>query len=89
MLKEPFGQLWNYQTEGWARKFFDNWKESLKWQRLKPYENFAEMIEKHWNGIAAYSKPENKVSLARLSQFAPKKVYFWARVARKPVIFKG
>ncbi|UJS20771.1 MAG: ABC transporter ATP-binding protein [Candidatus Brocadia sp.] len=27
--------------------------------------------------------------LTRLSQFAPKKVYFWARVARKPVIFKG
>lgn len=41
----------------------DMWKESLKWQRLKPYEKFAEMIEKHWDGIAAYSKPENKVSL--------------------------
>jgi transposase len=41
----------------------DNWKESLKWQRLKPYEKFAQMIEKHWDGIAAYSKPENKVPL--------------------------
>ncbi|MBE7446148.1 MAG: hypothetical protein HS132_13205 [Planctomycetia bacterium] len=39
------GQLWSYKTEGWSRKFFDNWKESLKWQRLKPYEKFAEMIE--------------------------------------------
>ncbi|OOP54884.1 MAG: hypothetical protein AYP45_17890 [Candidatus Brocadia carolinensis] len=63
ILRESFGQLWNYQSEGWARKFFDNGKESLKWQRLKPYEKFAEMIEKHGNGIAAYSKPENKVSL--------------------------
>ena len=63
LLKESFGQLWNYETEGWARRFFDNWKQSLKWQRLKPYEKFAEMIEKHWDGIAAYSKPENKVSL--------------------------
>lgn len=63
LLKESFGQLWSYQTEGWARKFFDNWKASLKWQRLKPYEKFAEMIERHWDGIAAYSKPENKVSL--------------------------
>jgi transposase len=35
----------------------------LKWQRLKPYEKFAEMIERHWDGIAAYSKPQNKVSL--------------------------
>jgi len=63
LLKESFGQLWSYQTEGWAQRFFDNWKDSLKWQRLKPYETFAEMIERHWNGIAAYSKPENKVSL--------------------------
>lgn len=63
LLKETFGQLWSYQTEGWARRFFDNWKASLKWQRLKPYEKFAEMIERHWTGIAAYSRAENKVSL--------------------------
>ena len=63
LLKESFGQLWSYQTEGWARRFFDNWKQSLKWQRLEPYEKFAEMIERHWDGIAAYSRPENKVSL--------------------------
>jgi transposase len=63
LLKESFGQLWSYRTEGWARRFFDNWKDSLKWQRLKPFEKFAEMIERHWDGIAAYSRPENKVSL--------------------------
>ena len=63
LLKETFGQLWSYQTEGWARRFFDHWKASLKWQRLRPYEKFSEMIERHWDGIAAYSRPENKVSL--------------------------
>jgi len=63
LLKESFGQLWSYQTEGWARRFFENWTNALKWQRLVPYEKFAEMIERHWDGIAAYSKPENKVSL--------------------------
>ncbi len=63
LLKESFGQLWDYQTEGWARRFFDNWKNALKWQRLSPYERFAKMIERHWDGIAAYSRPENKVSL--------------------------
>ena len=36
---------------------------SLKWQRLKPFENFAAMIDRHWDGIAAYCRPENKVSL--------------------------
>ena len=63
LLKESFGQLWDYKSEVWARRFFENWKDSLKWQRLKPYEKFAEMIERHWDGIAAYCKPENKVSL--------------------------
>ena len=63
LLKETFGQLWNYETEGWALRFFDNWKGSLKWQRLKPYEKFAEMIERHWEGIAAYCHPQNKVAL--------------------------
>jgi transposase len=63
VLKESFGQLWSYEREGWARRFFDNWRSSLKWQRLKPYENFAAMIERHWEGLAAYCRPENKVSL--------------------------
>ena len=63
LLKESFGQLWSYEREGWARRFFENWRASLKWQRLAPYEKFAEMIDRHWDGIAAYCKPENKVSL--------------------------
>jgi transposase len=63
LLKESFGQLWDYETEGWARRFFDNWKASLKWQRLKPYEKFSRMVEKHWDGIAAYCKLEEKVPL--------------------------
>ena len=63
LLKESFGQLWDYEREGWARRFFDNWRASLKWQRLDAYEKFAAMIDRHWDGIAAYCKPENKVSL--------------------------
>ena len=63
VLKESFGQLWDYRSEVWARRFFDNWRASLRWQRLKPYEKFAQMIDRHWDGIAAYCKPENKVSL--------------------------
>jgi transposase len=63
LLKESFGQLWSYEREAYARRFFENWRASLKWQRLKPYEKFADMIDRHWDGIAAYCKPENKVSL--------------------------
>lgn len=63
LLKESIGQLWDYQCEGWARRFFDQWRKSLRWQRLKSFEKFAELIERHWDGIAAHCRPENKVSL--------------------------
>ena len=43
--KEEFGQLWDYEREGWARRFFEHWCASLKGPRLKPYETFAEMID--------------------------------------------
>lgn len=63
LLKETFGQLWSYDTEGWARRFFDNWKDALKWQRLEPYQKFVQLIERHWEGIAAYCHPDNNVAL--------------------------
>jgi len=63
LLKESFGQLWDYHREGWARRFFERWRAALKWQRLKPYEAFADMIERHWDGISAYCDPKNKVAL--------------------------
>lgn len=63
LLKESFAQLWDYNTEGWARRFFQNWKAQLRWQRLKPFEEFATLVERHWDGIAAYCHPKNKVAL--------------------------
>lgn len=54
LLKESFDQFWTYLSATWARKFFDNWKDSLKWQRLKPLEEFAAMVDRHWDGIVAH-----------------------------------
>ena len=45
------------------RKFFDNWRDSLKWQRLKPFEKFAAVVERNWEGLAAYCGLEDKPSL--------------------------
>ena len=28
-----------------------------------PFEKFAALIERHWEGIAAYCQPDNKVAL--------------------------
>lgn len=63
LLKESFGQLWDYSYPASARKFFENWKAQLRWQKLEPYEKFSAMIERHWNGIVSYCHPDNKVSL--------------------------
>lgn len=54
LLKESFDQFWTYRSDTWARKFFSNWRDSLKWQRLKPLEEFATMVERHWDGIVAH-----------------------------------
>ena len=62
LLKESFGQLWDYNRPGWARRFFDNWQDALKWQRLEPFQKFAAMVEAHWDGIEAYCHEENKVA---------------------------
>ena len=54
LLKESFGQLWSYTYKGAARRFWENWKEQLKWSRLLPYKKFAKMVDKHLDGILAY-----------------------------------
>jgi transposase len=63
LLKESFGLLWNFSCTALARDFFEQWQDSLLWQRLEPYRKFARMIEVHWDGIAAYCQQENKVPL--------------------------
>lgn len=63
LLKESFGQLWDYNRPGWARRVFDHWKDALKWQRLEPFRKFAAMVEAHWDGIESSCHVENKVAL--------------------------
>ena len=62
LLKESFDQR-GYRRVGWARRFFDHWKESLEGQDLAPFEKFAALVERHWDGIAASCRAEAKVSL--------------------------
>ena len=63
LLKESFDRLWTYRSETWMRKFFDNWKDSLKWQRLELFVKFAAMVERNWDGLAEYSRLESKPPL--------------------------
>lgn len=54
---------WTWPVPAAARRFFDNWKQALKWQRLPPYRKFTRLVDRHWDGIAAYCQPQNKVPL--------------------------
>ncbi len=69
LLQESFGQLWDYNRPAWARRFFDNWRSSLRWQRLGPFQKFADMVEAHWDGVEAYCYVENKVPLGFVEGF--------------------
>jgi len=59
--KESFGQLWSSTYKGAAKRFWENWKEQLKWQRREPYKKFANMIDNHIDGILGYC--DKKVSI--------------------------
>ena len=63
LLKESFGQLWDYNNPTWSQKFFENWKSQLRWSRLEPFQKFVGLVERHWDGIVSYCHAENKVSL--------------------------
>jgi len=63
LLKDSFGQLWDYQRPGWALRFFNQWRYALRGQRLEPFERFARLVASHWDGIEAYCHEENKVPL--------------------------
>src|SRR5260370_35871746 len=60
LLKESFGQLWSYDREGWARRFFENWRAALEWPRPRPDHKVPALCEAPWEGNAASSRPKNQ-----------------------------
>ena len=69
LLKENFDRLWTYRSATWMRKFFENWKNSLKWQRLEPFVKFAEMVERNWDGLEEYCRLDKKPALGFVEGF--------------------
>ena len=56
LLKESLERLWNYHYEGAMLNYLQKWIDQLKWQRLKPFEELANMLLKHLDGIANYCR---------------------------------
>jgi transposase len=52
--KELFSKFWNYQEEGWARRFFRDWFGWVSRSRLKPVIEVAQMLKRHLENLLTY-----------------------------------
>ena len=52
--KELFSKFWNYQEEGWARRFFKDWFGWVSRSRLKPVVEVAQMLKRHLDNLLTY-----------------------------------
>jgi len=52
--KELFSKFWEYQEEGWARRFFKDWFGWVSRSRLKPLVEVAQMLKRHLENLLTY-----------------------------------
>jgi len=52
--KELFSKFWQYQEEGWARRFFKDWFGWVSRSRLKPMIEVAQMLKRHLENLLTY-----------------------------------
>jgi transposase len=52
--KELFSKFWEYQEEGWARRFFKDWFGWVSHSRLKPVVDVAQMLKRHLENLLTY-----------------------------------
>ena len=53
-LKEALADLWGYQHEGWARRYWARWHFWATHSRLKPMIEVARMVKDHLMGVMNY-----------------------------------
>jgi transposase len=54
--KELFSKFWEYQEEGWARRFFKDWFGWVSRSRLQPVVEVAQMLKRHLDNLLTYLK---------------------------------
>jgi len=54
VLREQLDRLWTYKTHDGVATFLFGWLKALRWQRLPEMEKLADLLVKHFDGIAAY-----------------------------------
>lgn len=55
-LKESIDHMWTYTYEGAARRFFEQWARSIRWQRLPAFQKLALTLRRHLDGILSYCR---------------------------------
>jgi len=55
-LKEAFQRFWDYQREGWARPYLQQWLWWASHSRLEPFQRFARLVREHVEGILAWTR---------------------------------
>jgi len=56
-MKELFSQFWEYQEEGWARRFFKDWFGWVSHSQLKPMADVARLLKRHLENRLTYLRP--------------------------------
>lgn len=56
LLKESLEKLWDYRYEGAMLNYLQKWIDQLRWQRLTPFEELADTLLKHLDGILNYCR---------------------------------
>jgi transposase len=53
-MKELFSKFWDYQEEGWARRFFKGWFGWVSRSQLKPMAEVARLLKRHLENLLTY-----------------------------------
>jgi transposase len=54
--KELFTRFWDYQEEGWARRFFKDWFGWVSRSRLQPMVEVGQLLKRHLDNLLTYLK---------------------------------
>ena len=54
--KELFSKFWEYEQEGWARRFFKDWYGWVSRSRMNPVIDVAQMLKRHLENLLNYLK---------------------------------
>ncbi len=61
--KGLFSKFWEYQEEGWARRFFKDWLGWVSRSRLKPLVEVAQLPKRHLENLLTYLKHHNTIAV--------------------------